>query len=77
MYQEVLYGLLPPGHRVQVHRRIAAREEAGYSERSNEIATELAHHYSLGTTKTRQSTISGLLEPARSRAAQRWRRRLL
>jgi predicted ATPase len=50
MYQE-LYGFLPPGHRVQLHRRIAAREEAGYGERSNEIATELAHHYSFGNDK--------------------------
>ena len=51
MYQEVLYGLLPPGHRVQLHRLIATREEAGYGERSSEIATELAHHYRLGNDK--------------------------
>jgi DNA-binding winged helix-turn-helix (wHTH) protein/tetratricopeptide (TPR) repeat protein len=46
MYQEVLYALLPPGHRVQLHRLIAVREEAGYGERAAEVATELAHHYS-------------------------------
>ena len=46
LYQEVLYNLLPPGHRVQLHRLIAAREEAGYGERAIEVATELAHHYS-------------------------------
>jgi DNA-binding winged helix-turn-helix (wHTH) protein len=46
LYQEVLYGLLPPGHRVHLHRLIAVREEAGYGERAVEIATELAHHYS-------------------------------
>ena len=45
LYQEVLYGLLPPGHRVQLHRLIAVREEAGYGKRASEVATELAHHY--------------------------------
>jgi predicted ATPase len=45
LYQEVLYGLLPPGHRAQLHRLIAMREEAGYGERASEVATELAHHY--------------------------------
>jgi DNA-binding winged helix-turn-helix (wHTH) protein len=53
MYQEVLYGLLPPGRRVQLHRLIAVREEAGYGERTSEIATELAHHYSLGNDKNK------------------------
>ena len=46
MYQEVLYGLLPPGHRVQLHRLIAVREETGYGEHVAEVATELAYHYS-------------------------------
>ncbi len=46
LYQEVLYGLLPPGRRVHLHRLIAAREETAYGERANEIASELAHHYS-------------------------------
>jgi len=45
LYQEVLYGRLPIGHQVQLHRRIAAREEAGYGERAAEVATELANHY--------------------------------
>ena len=53
MYQEVLYGLLPPGRRVQLHRLIATREEAGYGERASEVATELAHHYSLGNDKSK------------------------
>ena len=53
MYQEVLYGLLPPGHRVQFHRLIATREEAGYGERTSEVATELAHHYGLGNDKNK------------------------
>ena len=46
LYQEVLYGLLPPGQRVQLHRLIAVREETGYREHVNEVAAELAHHYS-------------------------------
>jgi len=45
LYQEVLYDRLPAGHRVQLHRRVATREEAGYGERAGEVATELAHHY--------------------------------
>ena len=53
MYQEVLYGLLPPGHRVQLHRLIATREELGYGERTSEVATELAHHYSVGNDKNK------------------------
>lgn len=51
LYQEVLYGRLPAGHRLQLHRRIAAREEIGYGERAGEVATELAHHYSLANVK--------------------------
>ena len=49
LYQEVLYGRLPMGHRTQLHRRIAVREEAGYGERADEVATELAHHYGLAS----------------------------
>jgi DNA-binding winged helix-turn-helix (wHTH) protein len=45
LYQEVLYSRLPAGRRVQLHRLIAVREEAGYGERAGEVATELAHHY--------------------------------
>lgn len=53
LYQEVLYERLPAGHQVQLHRRIAAREEVGYGERADEIATELAHHYSCANDKTK------------------------
>ena len=53
MYQEVLYALLPPGHRGQLHRLIAVREEAGYGERAAEVATELAHHYSQANDKSK------------------------
>ena len=45
LYQEVLYGRLSAGHQVQLHRRIAKREESGYGERAGEVATELANHY--------------------------------
>jgi tetratricopeptide (TPR) repeat protein len=41
----VLYGRLPVGHQVELHRRIAVREEAGYGERAAEVATELANHF--------------------------------
>jgi predicted ATPase len=51
LYQEVLYSRLPAGHRVQLHRLIAVREERGYGERAGEIATELAHHYSRANDK--------------------------
>ncbi len=45
LYQETLYGRLPAGHRIELHRRIAQREETAYGERAAEIAAELAHHY--------------------------------
>jgi predicted ATPase/DNA-binding winged helix-turn-helix (wHTH) protein len=51
LYQEVLYGRLSGSHHVQLHRRIAMREEAGYSERAGEVATELANHYRLANDK--------------------------
>ena len=46
LYGDVLYGRVPAGHRVELHRRIAARLEQAHGERAGEIATELAHHYS-------------------------------
>jgi predicted ATPase/DNA-binding winged helix-turn-helix (wHTH) protein len=45
LYQEVLYGRLSAGRQVQLHRRIAMREEAAYGDRAGEVATELANHY--------------------------------
>jgi predicted ATPase len=45
LYRDVLYNRVPPGRRVELHRRIAEREEVGWGERAAEIATELAHHY--------------------------------
>ena len=46
LYGDVLYGRMPAGYRVELHRRIAVREETAHGERAGEIATELAHHYS-------------------------------
>jgi len=43
---EVLYEGIPAGRRVELHRRIAEREEKAHGERAGEIAAELAHHYS-------------------------------
>jgi tetratricopeptide (TPR) repeat protein len=45
LYQNVLYGRLPDGQRVDFHRRIAEREETAYGEHAAEIAAELANHY--------------------------------
>jgi predicted ATPase len=53
LYQEVLYGRLTAGHRVQLHHLIAVREETGYGERASEVATELAHHYSRANDKNK------------------------
>ena len=46
LYQQVLYSRLPTGHQLRLHQRIALRQEAGYGERSGEVANELAYHYS-------------------------------
>jgi len=46
LYGDVLYGQVPAGYRVELHRRIAARLEKAHGERAGEIATELAHHNS-------------------------------
>lgn len=45
LYRDVLYQRVPAGHRTQMHRRIAMREESAYGERVAERAAELAHHY--------------------------------
>jgi predicted ATPase len=46
LYRDVLYDRVPTSHRIELHRRIAEREESAYGEQAAEIATELAHHYS-------------------------------
>jgi len=44
---------VPPGQRAELHRRIAARQEAAYGEQVAEIAAELAHHYRHGNEKAK------------------------
>jgi predicted ATPase len=51
LYREVLYDHIPPGRRVELHRRIAEGEETAYSERAGEIAAELANHYRRGNDR--------------------------
>jgi tetratricopeptide (TPR) repeat protein len=53
LYQEVLYDRLPAGVQLQLHRRIAARQEAGYGECLDEVASQLAHHYSLANDRNK------------------------
>jgi AAA ATPase domain len=48
LYQEVLYGTLPPARRVVIHRRIGARLASGFGSRAGEIAAELAMHFQRG-----------------------------
>jgi predicted ATPase len=45
LYQQVLYEQLGTGRRVQFHRRIGARLEAGYGAQAGEIAAQLAVHF--------------------------------
>ena len=45
LYQDALYDRVPDNHRIELHRRIAEREETAYGERVGEITAELAHHY--------------------------------
>jgi predicted ATPase len=45
LYRDVLYDRVPAGHRVELHRRIAVREERAYARRASEIASALAYHY--------------------------------
>jgi tetratricopeptide (TPR) repeat protein len=48
LYQEVLYQRLAAGRRVQIHRRLGARLEAGYKSQTAEIAPVLALHFEQG-----------------------------
>ena len=48
LYQEVLYERLAEGRRVQLHRQMAQRLEAGYGERAGEIAEESALDFEEG-----------------------------
>ena len=48
LYREVLYERVPPARRAALHTRVGLRLEAGYGERSSEIAAELAMHFERG-----------------------------
>ena len=48
LYQQVLYEQLGTARRMQLHRRIGARLEAGYGARAGEIAAQLAVHFERG-----------------------------
>jgi predicted ATPase len=47
-YQQVLYGRLGIRQRMQLHRLIGERKEAGYREQAADIAAELAAHFEQG-----------------------------
>jgi tetratricopeptide (TPR) repeat protein len=53
LYQEVLYSRLSAKHRSQLHERVARREEEGYGEIAEEVASELGRHYRLGNVKSK------------------------
>jgi predicted ATPase len=48
LYQNVLYERVTAGRRVQMHRQIGERIEAGYGEQTVEVAAELAVHFERG-----------------------------
>jgi predicted ATPase/DNA-binding winged helix-turn-helix (wHTH) protein len=48
LYQQVLYEQLGTARRVQLHRRIGARLEAGFGAQGGEIAAQLAVHFERG-----------------------------
>ncbi len=53
LHQEVVYERVSTGRRVELHRRIGTRLEAGLGERSGEVATELAMHFERGQDVSR------------------------
>ncbi len=48
LYRESVYERVPPGRRVELHRRIGERLEAALGPRAGEMATELAMHFDQG-----------------------------
>jgi predicted ATPase len=53
LYQQVVYQQLPVGRQMQIHGKIGVREEAGYGERTSEVAAELAVHFERGRDPSR------------------------
>ena len=48
LYQQVLYDQIGTARRMQLHRRIGVRLEAGYGARARELAAQLALHFERG-----------------------------
>jgi predicted ATPase len=53
LYRDVLYERVPAGRRVELHRRVAERQEVGWADRAAEIAAELAHHFDRANDKAK------------------------
>lgn len=53
LYRQVVYGQLPAGRRVNLHRRTGARLEAAYGEETRAIAVALAEHFEEGRDPVR------------------------
>jgi hypothetical protein len=68
VHQEVVYGRVPEGRRLRLHRRIGAREEASYGAQASEHAAELAVHFERGQDAPRAVAY---LQQAAENAAQR------
>ncbi|MGH7334160.1 MAG: sigma 54-interacting transcriptional regulator [Candidatus Rokuibacteriota bacterium] len=48
LYQEILYGRVPPARRAELHRAIGTQLEGAHPDAAIEIATELATHFDRG-----------------------------
>jgi predicted ATPase len=60
LYRDVLYERVPGGQRVELHRRVAERQELSWGNRAAEIAAELAHHFNCANDKVRAIKYFGL-----------------
>jgi len=45
LYRDVIYAQVPVARRIELHRRVAAREEAGHGPEAGRIAARLAMHF--------------------------------
>jgi len=48
LYQEILYGRVPPARRAELHRAIGTQLERAHPDAAREMATELATHFDRG-----------------------------
>ena len=60
VYRDILHERVPPGRRVELHRRIAEREEQAYGDNIGEVAVELAYHFRLGGNRAKTVKYFGL-----------------